>query len=126
MQIIADAWAFFADMWSEWEGKALIIFLLSVALILGAMLYLEVDSWHLHEGKITAKRHRPMWVETQCIPSGKSIICHPVYHPESWNVTIEGIDDRQRKATRTVSVSREQYDALREGEHFTVDRKVEQ
>lgn len=121
MELIHDITDSVLDFVEEWLGVILVTMLLSVVLLIGVVIYWEIDSWHLHEGVITTKTHTPMWIQQQCTSTGKSMTCYPIVHPESWSVTIRGIDDRGQESSRTIGVSRSRWEELREGEHLKVD-----
>lgn len=130
--MIREMWNDWVDMWRDGcVGKLVsVVIAASGAIVAWLCFFCVAGLWNwwwarsLKEGVIVSKAHTDaMWMPvTTMVPAGKTSI--PVttltYIPESWSVTFEGDDPAGAHKRRTIDVSRERWEALREGQSIRV------
>lgn len=105
----------------SWLGRATSIFMIILLVFIGIGIYINIDSLHLHKGIIIYKNHQALYIEQHCYYDSftEVVNCYPIVHPEEWNITIKGIDDRGYKdRIRTIQVDEQTYNSFKEGQEF--------
>lgn len=105
-----------------WPQIVIVTIIMLVIAFAGYGIYIEIDSWSLVEGTVISKHYNSAWTEVQCsYGNGKATTCIPVYHPESYTVTIHGIDPKGVEKSRTINVDVQTFEQTQEGQTFKID-----
>jgi len=110
------------DIWDDhWSTKLIMSLIAAILVFAGYDLYCQYDALSLKTGTVISKNHSDARDDLTVIYIDNTPYQQWTHWPESWSVTIEGRDPNGVHKKRTVSVGRDQWDQISEGETRTFE-----